>query len=190
MSWVECKADSDYEIFTEYPYQIRRKSNKKIIKENKQYKNKDNSYVICTLNKKQYYKHRLIALQFIPNPDSEVYTVVDHIDRNPLNNDINNLRWTTQAENNKNKSYFKRISYEYIKELPEDVIPVKFYKGIEFENYYYSPSEDKFFYDNEINYRILHINTKSTGLQFINIIDINHKCRSIYVDKWKRDEGI
>ena len=32
MSWVECKVDPDYEISTEYPYQIRKKSNKRIVK--------------------------------------------------------------------------------------------------------------------------------------------------------------
>lgn len=32
MSWIDCVCDNDYEIYTEEPYQIRRKSNKRIIK--------------------------------------------------------------------------------------------------------------------------------------------------------------
>ena len=46
--------------------------------------------------------HRLIALHFIPNPDNK--SLVDHIDRNPLNNCITNLRWATPSENQMNKS--------------------------------------------------------------------------------------
>ena len=50
-------------------------------------------YYKLTQNKKQTYiaVHRLLALQFIENPDN--LPVVDHIDGNRLNNDIDNLRW-------------------------------------------------------------------------------------------------
>lgn len=45
--------------------------------------------------------HRLIALQFIPNPDN--LPVIDHIDRNRTNNSIENLRWTTVQKNTHNR---------------------------------------------------------------------------------------
>jgi hypothetical protein len=41
--------------------------------------------------------HRLIAIQFIPNPDNKPH--VNHIDGNPLNNAIDNLEWTDNREN-------------------------------------------------------------------------------------------
>lgn len=41
--------------------------------------------------------HRVIAMEFIPNPDSKPQ--INHIDGNKLNNDISNLGWCTSAEN-------------------------------------------------------------------------------------------
>lgn len=45
-----------------------------------------------------YAKHRLLAEYFIPNPQNK--PVVHHKDGNPLNNNLDNLEWTTYQENN------------------------------------------------------------------------------------------
>lgn len=41
--------------------------------------------------------HRLVAETFIPNPDN--LPVVMHIDNDPFNNCVSNLRWGTQSDN-------------------------------------------------------------------------------------------
>lgn len=84
-------------------------------------------YWIKLRKDKQNYKgriHRLLAIQYIPNPDN--LTDVDHIDRNRSNNDLSNLRWTTHKENMNNieegegcvyldKSTTERLGYDYYK---------------------------------------------------------------------------
>lgn len=44
--------------------------------------------------------HRLVAIAFIPNPYNK--PEVDHIDTNPSNNNVENLRWVTSLENKQN----------------------------------------------------------------------------------------
>lgn len=50
-----------------------------------------------TGNRKLVSVHRLVAEAFIPNPDNLL--VVDHVDRNPKNNHVSNLRWATHLQN-------------------------------------------------------------------------------------------
>ena len=61
--------------------------------------------------------HQLLALAYIPNPENK--PEVDHIDINPSNNSLSNLRWATRGEQNENRRAFgeikhKLISYNYI----------------------------------------------------------------------------
>ena len=57
------------------------------------------SVTICINGRKQTLRiHRLVAMYFIPNPQSKPY--VNHIDGNKLNNKADNLEWVTAQENN------------------------------------------------------------------------------------------
>ena len=63
-------------------------------------------YISLTLQNKGVSKgyscHQLVAIHFIPNPNN--YPIVDHINRIKTDNNVNNLRWVTNAMNNENLS--------------------------------------------------------------------------------------
>ena len=112
--WETCKVDKDYEIYSEYPYQIKKKSNKRIIGES----DDGHGYIACYLNGKRYRKHRIIAIQFIPNPDN--LPCIDHKNRDRSDYHISNLRWCSFTDNNKNKSSNLNVELEYFDEIPAD----------------------------------------------------------------------
>lgn len=58
-------------------------------------------YVNGEKERKKYRIHRLLALQYIPNPNN--LPEVDHIDRNKKNNSLDNLRWVSRVENRRNR---------------------------------------------------------------------------------------
>jgi hypothetical protein len=65
---------------------------------------------VLTVNRKLYYLSRLIFLWH----HGELPDVVDHEDRNKLNNRIENLRKATSIENGKNKTARKNSSSIYL----------------------------------------------------------------------------
>jgi hypothetical protein len=55
--------------------------------------------LLCNKRKKTSAIHRLVIEHFGPKMPDEVYSIVDHKDKNKENNHISNLEWVTIKEN-------------------------------------------------------------------------------------------
>ena len=137
-SWESLKFDNDYEIYDQYPYPIRKKSNSRIISEWIAC-----GYVCVKINQKRQFKHRLIAFQWIENDDQENKYQIDHINRNKLDNTIENLRWCTPSENSQNRGKVIQQVNEYIDELPENIIEISEHDGFKFKDLYFDIDNER-----------------------------------------------
>ena len=85
-------------------------------KEKKSHISKTTGYYLIVLvnNYKQkcFKLHRLLALAFIPNPDNK--ETVDHINRIKTDNKLENLRWASKSEQERNKSCISNTGLQFI----------------------------------------------------------------------------
>ena len=188
--------EDSYEILNKYPFTIRNKGNHRVIKEG-EYRN--DGYINVVLNNKKYQKHRLIALQFIPNPDNLPH--VDHINHIKTDNRIENLRWSSSSDNNRNLSSRLNVVYKFVDDIPDDSVIIDFYETTkgrrEFEanRYYYyfdeDTSEDIFYMKITDDYfKELYINIGKNGIKFVRLNDKNNKKVSMYINKFKQQHDL
>ena len=170
--------ESDYLIQKEYPFVIKKKSNDRVLSESN-----SRGYIIVHLKRRNYDKHRLIAEQFLPNPDN--LSEVDHINHDRTDYHLSNLRWVSRSTNLRNKSIHNNIVYEYVDKISDEAIVVDEYNGHQFNDYYFH--NDVFYFFNGIQYRKLHINrNKSCDTLFVNMIDVDGNKRKISYSMFKR----
>lgn len=79
-------------------------------------------YMVIMIKRKILKIHKLVANAFLEKIEGK--EIIDHIDRNKLNNNVNNLRYCNIMENNRNtekrnntSSIFKGVSWEHNKYL-------------------------------------------------------------------------
>jgi hypothetical protein len=140
-------------------------------------------YFQFTIKSTNYKLHRVIALQFVPNPDPNRFTVVDHIDRNKQNNTIANLRWVTQSFNCKNLSSYSNQKYDWLDMLPEDLVQIQRYHRYNFENLFYA--QGNFYVQVGNHYRKLEVKTHGSR-SGVNAQDDGGKNIWLYLSKIKR----
>ena len=78
-----------------------------------------NGYVRVSIHRKAHQLHRLIAIAF-QLPRREGQTTVDHIDNDPSNNALSNLRWASRSEQIKHSYATNAGGFEFEFALPTE----------------------------------------------------------------------
>ncbi len=196
IEFVTINEYQEYEILNQYPFTIRRKDNKYVVKE---CINKSDGYASVNINGNKINKHQIIAKQFLPNPNN--LPQVDHLNKDRSDYHLSNLRWVSVRENMRNKSSNNGVSYEFIDNIPDEAIVITHYDlkkerrvFAEKEYYYYynEETEEDIFYQRITDdvYRVMHINTAKSGRKFIATRDINNKQTTFYIHTFKQQYGL
>ena len=184
--WVELIVDRDYEINANNVYQIKCKETNDNIKLTL---DKSNGYLLCMLNGKKWYHHRVVAIQFIPNPDDKPF--IDHINRIRNDNNISNLRWVSHYENMQNKGSMNGKSFVYTDEIDDECIKIEKYGNRELEGYYYDFNLDQFYKETDDGkYRLLNVIHRKDGYDILHLYDKNHVRFTFCIKKFLSDHEL
>jgi hypothetical protein len=118
VDWIQLRAHENYDIQSVYPFLIRKRSNNRIMSLSPS----GDGYHTCFIDGRNLKHHRVIAEQFIPNPEN--LPEIDHINHIGTDNRLQNLRWVSHGENNRNKTAYRGGAVEYLDELPEGSEPI------------------------------------------------------------------
>ena len=170
--------ENSYEIEIDEPHRIRKIGADRFVKTSMSH-----DYLQIHLNGRTYRLHRILAKHFIPNPEN--LPEVDHVDRNPLNNAIENLRWVSSGENMRNRTVTAYRRREYLTAPPNDITEIRIFNDVEYE-------ENKYFFCYETDRVVRRFNdhrwqylteSRTGGYLRIHMCDTNGRYHHVYVHK-------
>jgi hypothetical protein len=174
----------EYEITTGEPWIIRKKNTGRIMKHTL----KPNNYYYVWINQQSHLLHRILAEQFIPNPEN--MSQCDHKNRQRTDNRLSNIRWVPMVLNQRNKTSYNNVQCEYLNELPEQFKPFTEYQPRTrqkrfFDNLYIKKTNEGFEFithNSEHQYRRLHQN-RFRGQDYVAHRDVEGKACVIYFSR-------
>ena len=192
--YEDVKGHPEFEISRKYNYPIR----KKLTEEEKRLNKKPNDpikeyrsgkYIKVKLGKNSYFKHRIVAEQWIPKPQTEEELFVDHKNRfDTFDYRVENLRWVSKSENNRSRGGYNGanfIFFDYDSFDPKPALMLD-YNHHSFKDYYYL--DGQFYYDTGVDYRLINPYTRKTNSKeyaYVSVYDSRGNRVQVYIEKYK-----
>jgi hypothetical protein len=120
-NFIQLKNHEGFEITIDEPWQFRHIDSFGKCRIVKPWLNRKIGYYFVDFNNKHYLLHRLVAEQFLDNPND--FPQVDHINRIRTDNRIENLRFVSNSLNQRNSTSHQGVQYEFLDELPDGYMP-------------------------------------------------------------------
>ena len=156
-TWETLRFNNNYEICTEYPHQIRKKSNHRIIAEHEN----NCGYILVTITGNSELKHRLIAYQWIENPE-----------------------WCTVSTNRSDRLPYQQQQFEYLDEIPDTAIELDSYNGHEYNKYWYDYDSERVIINTRNKFRFVNSSWRTNS---VNLIDIHGHQHMISLNKLQKE---
>jgi hypothetical protein len=172
----------NYVIAKEYPHQIYNTLTGKRVAES--IHSKEHGYLRVKIDDHFEYKHRLVALQWLANPDNKPF--VDHWNGDTFDNRLENIRWCTAKENSNNRHTSKGEPLVFQDSISDEAILVDTYGLHSFEDLFYDPADGFFYFDTGVSYRRYKYSTLKSGSIVIHARDTDEKSTMIYLSMFKR----
>jgi hypothetical protein len=179
-TWEPLFYNELYEISTTYPFPIRNIRNQHVKREFDL-----NGYKSLHFERRLIAKHRLIALQWLPNPDN--LPEVHHKNGDTYDNHLLNLMWVSTKTNSCNKFRYKNREIMYYNALSDDAIEVPVYGDWQFDDLWFD--NGRFYHYTGLAYRELPELEINGGQLVTNACDINGNNHLIYYSKFHRLYG-
>ena len=169
--FITLTAYPDYEISTTVPHVFRRKGSDKLLNQSLN----NVGYYLVHIDGSKHLVHRLIALQFLDNPDD--LSDVNHKNKHRTDNRIENLEWVSHPTNLKQRKPFKKQQSEFVTELDNySIINVGDYNGHDLSRYYFDSSSKTIYLRQSRGnkYKIIKP-TKNGNIQIVALVDNSKK---------------
>ena len=162
VEFVPLTAFNNYEISSTFPFIIRNSRTGNIVAQSFN----NDGYLQVSINGTTRLLHRIIAQQFINN-DIEGMDI-NHINKNRIDNRVDNLEITTHAENLGDRRTFNKQQSEYANEINNDnIVQLQTYNNHTFDKYFFDKNNQTLYLYQQRNNRYKVVNPTLNGRYLI-----------------------
>ena len=160
--WISLTNYPLFEISATIPYVIRAKGSNKLISQSRN----NVGYYQINLNGKTLLIHRIIAKQFIPNPNN--YSDVNHKNHDKLDNRIENLEWLPHEKNLEQRKKYNKQKSEFVEDIDlSNCVKIKSFDYNNLDRYYYDKVNAKIYLKRKSNKKYKVVNPTNNGNMLI-----------------------